>query len=360
MHADLEILYERSRGGQVESVHFGAFAVVSTNGELLAGRGDPQLTTFLRSSAKPIQALPFVEAGGPEHFGLTQAELALICASHTGSAVHTSTAAAIQARAGILETHLQCGAHVPHDRSAAAQLKQSGLPPTPNHNNCSGKHSGMVAFACMKRWPLEDYLSPDHPVQRAILKTLAELADFPETQIGIGTDGCSAPNFTLPLYNTALAFARLADPSGLPAKRAAACRQITSAMMAHPEMVAGPGEFDTQLMAAAGGRIFAKGGAEGYQVAGVLPNPDRGNPTGLGIAIKVSDGDPGGRVRAAVLLEILKQNGVLSTAQLEALAEFGPERPILNVRKTEVGRAGPSGPAEDFVFAMEARPHGSR
>ena len=200
----------------------------------------------------------------------------------------------------------------------------------------------MLAFARQQGWSTADYLDFTHPVQQQILRAFAAMTGLPETDIALGIDGCSAPNFAVPLFNAALAYARLIDPAGLSPLRAAACEAITSAICTHPEMVGGPGRFDTTLMAITGGRILAKGGAEGYQSLGLRPGALGPGKPGVGIAVKISDGDEPGRARPAVVLEILRQLGVLSEAELEALAAYGPSRPVQNWRKLAVGIARPS------------------
>ena len=334
-------VYTRSRGGREESVHFGAGAVVDAAGNLLFAFGDPGLVTYLRSTAKPLQALPFVERGGPAHYDLTRKELAVLCASHQGTDDHVEAIASVQARAGLHEADLSCGVHPPGDRQTRFRMESAGEAPTANRHNCSGKHTGMLAFARMMDWPLDSYLEPGHPLQVCILDTLSAMTGVPVEQIGVGTDGCSAPNFALPMFNAALAFARLADPEALPDSRRVACRTITAAMTAHPDMVAGPGEFDTRLMETARGALISKGGAEGYQGIGLLPGGVGETSPGIGIAIKVSDGDPGGSVRAALALGLLKSLGALDESQMDALADFGPGKTLKNYRGIEVGAGGP-------------------
>ncbi len=343
-------LLELTRGHIVESIHFGAIAVVDSGGRLLYSYGDPQTVAFLRSSAKPFQALPFFERRGPDHFGLTQKEQALICASHEGSDEHVHTVKAIQAKAGIRESDLKCGVHMPGDPSAYKALIARGEAPTPNRNNCSGKHSGMLAHARMRGLPLDTYLRVDHPVQQDILTAFAEMCDYPREAVEIGTDGCSAPNFAVPLYNAALAYARLCDPRDLAQERAQACRDITSAMTSYPQMVSGDNEFDCRLMQTGQGRILCKGGAEGFQASGLLPEALGAGSRGVGIAFKVSDGDllirtiniePRNRVRPPVTLEILRQIGALNKAQLQDLGNFGPTLPIKNHRGIVVGESRP-------------------
>jgi L-asparaginase II len=330
-----------TRGDTIESVHYGALAVVDPAGNLVASVGDPCAVTFLRSSAKPFQALPFIEAGGHTHYNLTQKEIALICASHSGTDQHLAVASQIQRRAGILEKDLLCGVHPPMHKPTAERMLKAGEPLTPNRHNCSGKHSGMLAYARMNDEPLEGYLELDHPVQRRILRTMSEMCGLSEEEICLGTDGCSAPNFAIPLYNAALGWARLADPSGLPDRRVLACCTILDAMTAYPEMVAGPDRLDTTLMQVAKDKLTAKAGAEGYQGVAIRPDMTGPGSPALGIAIKISDGDGFKRARAAVTLETLRQLGILSPTELVTLKEYGPVRKIKNWRKLDVGELRP-------------------
>jgi len=343
-------LFEVTRGNIVESVHYGSIAVVDANGKLISSYGDPKAVAFLRSSAKPFQVLPFVEHGGMENFGFTPHELALACASHEGSDLHVQTVEEIQKKVGIDEGNLQCGIHMPSDVDAFRSLIVNGKQPTPNRNNCSGKHSAMLAYAKMRGLPLENYLDLEHPIQQDILASFAEMCLLPVKEIGLGTDGCSAPNFAVPLYNAAFAFARLCDPHELAEVRASACRKITSAMTTYPEMVSGYGEFDCELMKVGAGRVVCKRGAEGYQIIGLLPGALGPDSPGIGIALKVSDGDASrmsldlahnNRVRPAVTLEVLRQLGALSSKQEQALAAFGPGKSIKNHRGIVTGESRP-------------------
>ena len=343
-------LFEVTRGNIVESVHYGSIAVVDANGKLISSYGDPKAVAFLRSSAKPFQVLPFVEHGGVENFGFTPHELAFACASHEGSDLHVQTVEEIQKKVGIDEGNLQCGIHMPSDVDAFRSLIVNGKQPTPNRNNCSGKHSAMLAYAKMRGLPLENYLDLEHPIQQDILASFAEMCLLPVKEIGLGTDGCSAPNFAVPLYNAAFAFARLCDPHKLSEVRASACRKITSAMTTYPEMVSGYGEFDCELMKVGAGRVVCKRGAEGYQIIGLLPGALGPDSPGIGIALKVSDGDASrmsldlahnNRVRPAVTLEVLRQFGALSSKQEQALAAFGPGKSIKNHRGIVTGESRP-------------------
>jgi L-asparaginase II len=344
-------LFELTRGNIVESVHFGAIAVVDARGRLLYSSGDPHAICFLRSSAKPFQALPFFERGAHEALGLSIKEQALLCASHEGSDEHVRVAASIQAKAGIQESDLQCGVHMPGDAAAYKTLISQRSAPTPNRNNCSGKHSGMLALAKLRGLPLDSYLELSHPVQEDILTALAEMSGFPREKVEIGVDGCSAPNFGVPLYNAALAFARLCDPAELTERRQRAARSITEAMTTYPEMISGEGEFDCRIMRTLNGKLVCKRGAEGFQALGIMPGVIGRDGPGVGIAFKVSDGDllfrtielePRNRVRPAAALEILRQIEAISPAELEQLSEFGPSLPLLNHRGIVVGTSRPN------------------
>lgn len=329
-----------TRGEIVESLHYGALAVVDSQGRLLAAAGDPMTVTFLRSTAKPFQAMPLVEDGGMERFGFTEAELALMCASHSGTDEHVAVAQAIQRKVGVTEADLLCGVHPPYHQPTALALHARGEEPTPNRHNCSGKHSGMLAQAVLHDWPTADYIAFDHPVQQRILETFAAMCGLAPDRVAWGVDGCSAPNFAVPLYHAAWAYARLVDPYDQPPQRAAAARRVAAAMMQHPFLVAGPERFDTLLMEAFPGRVLAKGGAEGYQGLALPPGSLGPNSPGLGIAIKIADGDPQGRARSAVALETLRQLGFWQTLP-EVLARFAPVRPIHNWRRREVGQLFP-------------------
>ncbi|MCP4138790.1 MAG: asparaginase [Chloroflexi bacterium] len=332
---------ERRRGTRAESLHYAAAALVDSSGKLLAWIGNPQHDTFLRSSAKPFQVMPFIEQGHAHNLGLLPRQISQICASHSGTDMHVEAVRGIQEKIGVDESFLQCGSHPPFDKESNESLIVKGEKPTPLRHNCSGKHTGMLAFAKARGLPLDNYLDPAHPIQKDILAAFSEMCQIPVEEIDIGVDGCSAPNFSIPLYNTALGFARLANPQGLPEKRAEACRSVTSAMMAHPEMVSGFGRFDTRLMQVGRGKFVVKTGAEGYQAVGILPGLTEASPKGVGIALKISDGDATGRVREAVMVEILRQFGVLSESELDELSEFGPVNDILNWRKIKVGESRP-------------------
>jgi L-asparaginase II len=277
------VLVEVTRGGHVESVHHGAVAVLDADGATVFAVGDIAAAVFPRSAVKALQALPLVESGAADRLGLTDAELALACASHGGEAAHVAAARSMLRKAGCHDACLECGAHWPAHEPAARALAASGGLPGAIHNNCSGKHAG---FVCLARDAGEDpagYIRPEHPVMRRVTAVLAETTGTALDERNRGTDGCSIPTYAIPLRALALAFARFGTGRGFAPDRAAAAARIRAAVAAHPFMVGGSLRFDTELMRVLGARVFAKGGAEGVHCA-ALPG------LGLGIAIKCDDG----------------------------------------------------------------------
>jgi L-asparaginase II len=316
------------RGGRVESSHFGHIAVVDSNGKLLASIGDPYRRTYARSAVKPIQVIPVIETGAAEHYNLSEADISLCCASHSGEEQHTERALGILKKAGLLEEALQCGTHIPKCQDAYKKLIVENRELSPRYNNCSGKHSGMLITAKHMNESLEDYYLPNHPVQQRIIQAMSDVAEYPKEDIGIGIDGCGVPVFELPLERFAYAFARLAKPETLGAERGKVVERITTAMTTHPEMVGGTDRFCTDFMKAGKGRFFGKAGAESVYCIG-----DR--ETGIGIALKIEDGND--RAMYPVALEVLKQLGLFSAAQLEEVKQH--YRPSLrNARKEEIGK----------------------
>lgn len=303
------------RNGLVESEHLGAAAVVTPRGALLAAIGDPNAATFLRSAAKPFQALPLLALRGDQLFDLEPADLALICASHSGTPVHLERASALLARGGFGVEHLLCGAHPPLDAALAETMLRRGEKPSPLHNNCSGKHAGMLLACRLMDAPTETYIASDHPLQVRILRTLAEVAGIASQQIGLAVDGCSVPTFRLSLVAAARAYAALASPREAQVPQwAPHLETIAAAMTTAPRMVAGAGRFTTRLMEVTGGRVLGKEGHEGfYGLAVRMPMP-------LGVALKIADG--GERCRDGVVLDILRQLGALSAAELAELQPF--------------------------------------
>jgi L-asparaginase II len=277
------VLVEVTRGGRAESAHRGAVAVLDADGSVVFSAGDIEAAVFPRSAVKALQALPLLESGAADRLGLTEAEIALACASHSGEPAHVATAEAMLRKAGRDASTLECGAHWPYNEVAGRALAAAGTAPTALHNNCSGKHSGFICLACASGADPAGYVRPDHPTMRRVTAAVAETTGTVLDARNRGTDGCSIPTYAIPLRALALAFARFGTGRGWSADRAAAAGRIRAAVAKNPFMVGGTGRFDTELMQALGARVFAKGGAEGVHCA-ALPE------LGLGIAVKCDDG----------------------------------------------------------------------
>ena len=331
------VLVEVTRGSMVESRHRGWIAVIDSTGRSLAACGDGANRTFFRSAAKPFQAIPLVTSGAVVRFGLTARELAVITGSHSGEEIHLAAVRSILGRGELTADRLQCGAHAPFDSRAAKALRSAGAVPSVLHNNCSGKHAGMLLLAMQGGHQLEDYLAPDHPIQQEILRVVAGFTATAADEVAIAIDGCSAPVFGVSLAAMALSYARLVDPPA-GSEWGGAAREVVAAMIAHPEMVGGTaGRLDTDLMNALPGRIVSKVGAEGVQLLGLLPTSR--HPHGIGIAIKIEDGDIR-RARDPVVIEVLRQLGVIETAALAQLDRYAHST-ISNHRQLVVGEVRP-------------------
>jgi L-asparaginase II len=328
-------LVEVTRGSFVESRHRGFIAVVDATGAVVAGLGDVGTPTWFRSAAKPFQAIPVITSGAAARYGLTPRELAVIAGSHSGESAHLETVLSILNKIALDESALKCGAHMPFDDASAKRLRVEKREPSALHNNCSGKHAGMLAFAKQIGEPVENYLDPGHPIQRRIRSTLARFTGAPVDEIKIAVDGCSAPVFGLSVEAMARSYARLVSAQQAEIEpELAAAAAVVSAMIEYPEMVGGTrGRLDTDLMLVAKGGIVSKVGAEGVHLLGVKPNERY--PKGLGIAIKIEDGDVR-RARDPVVIETLRQLGLLDDAQFAALAPYVGAT-IFNHRKIEVG-----------------------
>lgn len=299
------VLVEVTRGPLVEVRHRGAAVVVDARGRVLWAAGDPETVTFWRSSAKPFQAAALVTTGAADALGLGDRHLAVACASHGGEPVHRQAVLELLARAGCSPEDLRCGAHPPYDREEAERLARTGQAPDAVHNNCSGKHAGMLALCRHHGWDLEGYLDPGHPVQRLILAHVAAATGVAPEAIPLGVDGCGVPTFGLPVWRMALAFARLAGggtpwavpPGAVPVEELLpALARVRRAMAAHPYLVAGRDRLCTLLLRAFGGALVAKSGAAGVYCVGLAPelvarSPFLAGAEGpVGIAVKVEDG----------------------------------------------------------------------
>lgn len=329
-------LVEVWRGPIVESRHRGHVAAVDGEGRLVAHLGEPGTVTYLRSSAKPFQAVPLLTSGAAERFGLTEAELAIACGSHSGEDLHVETVARLLEKLGLDESLLKCGVHEPFDRATAERLRARGETPGVLRNNCSGKHTGMLALALHLGAPPELYDDPESPVQQSVLRAVAQFSGMNADEIALSTDGCGVPVFGLPVRAMALMYARLvAPPSGFDTETRAACARLTGAMNARPELVGGTHErFDTKVMRAGRGLLVSKIGAEGVYTAGVMPCERW--PKGLGLAFKIEDGEDR-RARSTIAIEALRQLDVLNEDAYEALSPYA-SFPVQNHRGEKVGQ----------------------
>ncbi|SLN12309.1 asparaginase [Oceanibacterium hippocampi] len=319
-----------TRGPLVESTHAVSGAIVDATGALRAHWGDIDRPIFWRSAIKPIQAIPLLESGAAEASDLGDREIALACASHNGEAMHVEAVGAWLARVGLGKGDLECGCHWPYHEESVRAMARRGEEPTTLHNNCSGKHAGMLTTAHFLKEETRGYVGREHSVQRRVTGVLSDLAGMALDRAPSGTDGCSIPTIAFPARAAALAAARFAAPDRLPATRAAACRRIAAAIAAAPEMIAGSGRMCSALVAATGGRVLAKVGAEGCYLAFV---PD----AGVGIALKSEDGTT--RAAEAALAIVLARFGYITDAELERLRSFAA--PVLRNRNgIEVGRIG--------------------
>ena len=330
-----EPLVEVKRGSITESRHRGHIVAVEPDGTIMASLGFPQYVTFLRSSAKPFQALPLLVSGAADRFGFTDREVALACGSHNGEPIHTELAASMLRKIGLGPEALKCGAHEPYGAEAADELRSRGEQPNVLHNNCSGKHAGMLAVAIHLGAPTENYDSPENPVQKAIVDTVAKFSDIAVIDMAVGVDGCAAPIFGITVKAMALAYARLVSPpADFDKATRNACERIVRVMSTYPELIGGTSErLDTELMRAAPGRLISKVGADGVYTAGILPCEEW--PKGLGLALKIEDGDDK-RARPPVVIESLRQLGVLRDESLEAVSKYA-FFPVRNRRGDAVG-----------------------
>lgn len=306
---------ELRRGDQTEAVHRVHVAVVEATGTVVARAGDPGLATFWRSAAKPFQAMPLVVDGAADRFALTEAELALCCASHSSEPGQVEMVRALLAKIGCREDDLRCGPHTPLAEHVARDYQTRGVRLTPVYSNCSGKHSGMLALARHHGWPTADYHRLAHPVQQRCLDEVSRWSGLPADRIGTAVDGCGVVCFALPLKNMALAYARLGSGEGGAAR-------VAAAMVHHPELIAGERRPCTEMMTAFPGRVITKVGAEGVYCALLVRE-------GLGVALKVEDGH--GQAAALAMARTLEELSL--RPQPESLSA----PPIFNTRGEAVG-----------------------
>ena len=314
------IIAEVTRGSIVESRHRGAYVVCDTTGKVVISAGDVSAPIYPRSAIKAFQCLPLIESGAADAFGITDEEIALCCGSHYGETEHVRVAKSMLAKCQIDESCYECGAHYPSSREATFELVRHGKTSQQVHNNCSGKHAGMLAYAKQMGIDHKDYVKLDHPVQRAIAKTIEKICEVDLSKAPVGVDGCSVPTWAMPLHNMALGFAKLCDETYAPYER------IIRAARNHPLMIAGTDRFDTKVMEALP-RLFVKYGAEGVY-CGCIPH------AGFGFAVKCDDGAQRG-VEVAMISAALKLD-VWTSEEREKLVGFHHDT-LKNWRKIEVG-----------------------
>ncbi|MGV3490565.1 MAG: asparaginase [Devosia sp.] len=326
------ILIEQTRGDFVENRHRGAFVIADAEGNIIASAGDIARPVFPRSAIKSMQALAMVTSGAIDKFALTDEELALACASHHGEDVHVLGVTSFLGHVGLGPDDLECGAHQPTNARARDALRRGGLEPSQLHNNCSGKHSGMLSVARALGVDTHDYVTRGHPVQVAVRSAIEAVIDAPLSEDRCGTDGCSIPTWAAPLSAFARGFARMATGEALPADIGAAARRIFDAATSHPLLVAGTGHLDTLVMEAFGGRVMQKGGAEGVQCGAIRDK-------GWGYALKIDDGNmlASQTLVAGLLLDYADPDD----AQRVVLDSFAKQT-VRNVRGLEVGEMRPA------------------
>lgn len=337
--ADAAPLIEVRRGAIVESRHRGHIVAVTSDDRLIAHLGAPETVTYLRSSAKPHQAIPLLASGAADRFGFTPAEIAVACGSHSGETLHVTTVGRMLEKIGLTADKLKCGVHEPFSREVTLELRREGLAPNILQNNCSGKHTGMLALALHLGAPVEDYDQLDSPVQRLILRAVAEFSGAREDEIVVGVDGCGVPVFGTSLRRMALMYARLVQPpQEFDSKVREACKRIVAAMLAHPEMVGGTAErLDTELIRTGRGRLISKVGAEGVYTIAILPSS--AHPHGLGLALKIEDGEDR-RARPPAVIEALRQLKALDEDMQRELLPYARFK-VHNHRGDEVGSVEP-------------------
>jgi len=325
---------EATRGGRVESAHRGAGCVVDSDGRVVMTFGDVERAVYPRSAVKALQAMPLVESGAADRLRLSEKEIALACASHSGGDDHVATARAMLAKAGRDERVLECGVHWPLGEAEARALARSGQTPNALHNNCSGKHAGFICLACAIGVEPKGYVAPDHAVQREVAAAIEAATGARLSEDMRGVDGCAIPTYAIPLIALARGFARLGTGQGLSPARQKAAARIRAAVAAHPSTVAGKGRFDTEVMTLLGARAFTKSGAEGVFCA-ALPE------AGLGLAVKADDG--AGRAGQVMIAALIRRFGGFDGETAARLQPFISPR-LLNWNGAEVGRLRPAGP----------------
>ena len=317
------ILVTLTRGAITESVHRGAFALVDDSGNTRLAVGDVLRPIYPRSAVKPLQALPLVETGAADHWHLGDAELAVACGSHSGEERHLKVIREWLAKVGLSEEHLECGPHFPISDIAASRLRENAASPRRIHNNCSGKHAGLLSTAVYRAEVTRGYLHREHPVQRRVGSVLSQVSGAELVRAPVGVDGCGIPVIGLPLHALALSMARFGTGSGLGAARSRGAQRLYQAMVREPFMVAGTGRWTTAAIEIGEGQFVVKTGAEGVCCA-IVPS------LGLGMALKIDDG--AARAAEALMSELL--------ARFAGLEEHGAAKLLALGQPTLYNAAG--------------------
>jgi len=320
------IIVKSIRGGIVGNVYRGIYAVIR-EGRVVRKGGDIDQPFFMRSSEKTIQAAVVVESGAADAFGLIDEEIAVIAGSHSGEDFHVAAVRSVLKKGGLDESHLKCGVHPPTHEPTREALTRAGKPFEAVHNNCSGKHAGMLLAAKHLGVSLENYLSPEHPVQQRIFDHISLLSECDAKRIRVGVDGCGVPTYAIPVRNMAVLYANMSTPDRFPKQLADACRRVAASVYRHPLMLGGHNRFCTDIIEKTGEKLLAKGGAEGIFNIGIL-----GAHTG--IAVKIECGL--NQMYEGFLVNLLKELGVITEAEAKQLAKY-VRQPVLNYRGEEVG-----------------------
>jgi L-asparaginase II len=321
------VLVERYRGATLESFHRGTVCMVDAGNKVIYSLGDIQQVCFPRSALKLFQIIPLLESGAVEKFGFTLEEIAIMCGSHNGEKEHLRVVNSILKKIGLDKDLLQCGAQYPTLTEDRNELIKKDILPEDIHNNCSGKHSGFLAYCVFYGLDIQTYIQPHHPLQLAIKKVTAEMNEYPEEQMDTAMDGCTAPIFSLPVYNQAIGYKNIADPSRFGAQRAKSCETIIRAMTKYPYLVAGTKRYCTEMMHLCGDRVFGKTGADGVYSLGFIKEK-------IGCTIKIDDGLMGPQY--AVAQEIIEKTGIFPEDKIAPLYNY-IEAPITNWNKYTTG-----------------------
>jgi len=321
------ILVEIYRGGVLESFHRGVICVVNAQNEIVFSHGDVNQICYPRSAMKLLQVIPFIVHGGMERMHITLEEIAVMCGSHNAEPEHVKVVDGILAKAGLSRTHLNCGPQYPSSKKEADALIRADKKPEHIHNNCSGKHAGMLATCVLMGWPLENYIHPDHPLQQEIKRICALLYEYPEHLMQTALDGCSAPIFSVPVLQQAISYKNLTHPTSFDSTIQNACKIIIEAVSTYPFMVAGHKRYCTDMMQITAPRVIGKTGAEGIFCMGFTEQH-------LGVCIKIDDGKMLPQYHVAQA--ILQSSNLFSKDELQPLQHYLTS-PITNFNKLVTG-----------------------